>query len=134
MEKILFGGQSVGSAQVWREGLYYRFDCRCTLSGEMVYRLVARCGEQTVHLGIPVPEGNRFVLRTRIPVKKLGEGALLIRVEPKHTELGDRFVPLAPEEPFRYLRRLQDAFMQIRDGQVGIVIKNAESKMQNAKR
>ncbi len=120
---ILLGGRSIGVAQVRREGLYYCFDCRCRLSGEVLYRLTVRCGERTENLGIPVPEGGRFVLRTRIPVKRLGEGELLIRAEPKHGELGGKFIPLSPEEPFRYLRRLQDAFLQVRDGQVGIVIR-----------
>ncbi len=122
MEPIILGGQAVGTAEVQREGLYYCFDCRCRLSGEMVYRLTVRCGERTENLGIPVPEGGRFVLRTRIPVKRLGEGTFLIRAEPKHAELMGKFVPLSPEEPFRYLRRLQDAFLQVRDGQVGVVI------------
>ncbi len=121
--EILLGGQPIGTAQVRREGLYYCFDCRCRLSGEVVYRLTVRCGERTENLGIPVPEGSRFVLRTRIPVKRLGEGDLSIRAEPKHTDLGEKFVPLAPEEPFRYLRRLQDAFLQTRNGQIGVVLK-----------
>ncbi len=124
--EIMLGGRSIGRAEVRREGLYYSFDCRCRLSGEVVYRLTARCGEKTENLGIPVPEGNGFVLRTRIPVKRLGEGEITLRAEPKHTQLSGKFVPLSPEEPFRYLRRLQDAFLQVRDGQVGIVIKNAE--------
>ncbi len=122
MEPIILGGQAVGTAEVQREGLYYCFDCRCRLSGEIMYRLTVRCGERTENLGIPVPEGGRFVLRTRIPVKRLGEGTFLIRAEPKHAELQGKFVPLSPEEPFRYLRRLQDAFLQVRDGQVGVVI------------
>ncbi len=118
----MLGGQSVGTAQIRREGLYYALDCRCRLSGEIVYRLVARRGERTVNLGIPVPEGNWFVLRTRIPVKRLGEGELQIRAEPKNVQWSGKFVPLSPEEPFRYLRRLQGAFLQVRDGQVGVVI------------
>ncbi len=123
MEPILLGGQAVGTAEVRREGLYYCFDCQCRLSGEIMYRLTVRCGERTENLGIPVPEGGRFVLRSRIPVKRLGEGTFLIRAEPKHAELMGKFVPLSPEEPFRYLRRLQDAFLQVRDGQVGVVFR-----------
>ncbi len=93
-----------------------------------MYRLTVRCGEKTENLGIPVPEGSWFVLRTRIPVKKLGEGEMQIRAEPKHTDLSGKFIPLSPEEPFRYLRRLQDAFLQVRDGQVGIVLTDQTGK------
>lgn len=120
--EILLGGKPIGTAGVRREGLYYCFDCRCSLSGEIVYRLVARCGERTAHLGIPVPEGGRFVLRTRIPVKRLGEGPMQLRAEPKHGPLEGKFIPLSPEEPFRYLRRLENAFLLVRGGQVGVVL------------
>lgn len=123
---IQLAGERIGTGQVWREGLYTCFDCRCRLSGEMVYRITARCGEKTVHLGIPVPEGDRFVLRTRIPTKRLGEGPLTLRVEPKRDSLEGKFVPLSPEEPFRYLRRLEDAFLQRRDGQPGLVLKERQ--------
>lgn len=122
MVDILLGGQAIGRAQVQREGLYYRFTCQCSLSGEILYRLTARCAEQTVHLGIPVPEGGRFVLRTRVPVKRLGEGPMEIRAVPKHADLAGKFVPLSPEEPFRYLRRLENVFLQVRDGQVGVML------------
>lgn len=122
MYDIFLGGQSVGSCAIERQGLYYCFDCRCYLTGEVVYRLTVRCGENTENLGIPVPQNGVFTLRTRIPVKKLGEGEFSIRAVPKHSELGEKFVPISPEEPFRYLRRLEDAVLQVRDGKVGIVI------------
>jgi hypothetical protein len=124
MYDILLGGESIGTAQVQRQGLYYIFDCRCDLSGEVVYRITVRCGENTQSLGIPVPDGNRFRLRTKIPVKNLGEGELSFRMVPKHANTDEKFVPISPEEPFRYLKRLQNAFLQVRDGKVGVVIRN----------
>lgn len=120
---ILLGGLAIGKATVTRQGLYYHFYCRCRLSGEVVYRLTVRCKENTQNLGIPVPGNGQFELQTRIPVKKLGVGVMEIRAVPKHSELGDKFIPLSPEEPFRYLRRLEDAFLRVRDGKVGVVIR-----------
>lgn len=122
MYDILLGGQSIGEASVQRQGLYYCFDCKCKLSGEVVYRLQVRCGENTENLGIPVPQGQWFRLQTRIPVKRLGEGELHFRAVPKHAQLEGKFIPLSPEEPFKYLQRLQNAFLQVRDGKVGVVI------------
>lgn len=122
MDKIYLGGQAIGEVRVERRGLYYRFECRCDLSGEVVCRIQAVCGENAVNLGIPVPENGVFALRTQIPVKHLGEGKLTFRAIPKGVEKKGIFIPLAPEEPFRYLRRLEDAFLQVRDGQVGIVM------------
>ena len=121
----MLGGQSVGKARVWQEGLYCCFDCRCSFTGEVVYRLQLCCGEQRENLGIPVPQGSGFHLRTKIPVKRLCQGITQIRAVPKHAELGEMFIPLSPEEPFKYLKRLQDAFLQIREGKVGVVIPEA---------
>lgn len=119
---IMLGGQAIGRAQIEKEGLYYRFSCCCNLSGEVVYRLSVRCGEKTENLGIPVPQNGRFELNTRIPVKRLGSGEMQIFAVPKHAQPEGNFVPLSPEEPFRYLKRLENAFLQVRDGQVGLVI------------
>jgi hypothetical protein len=115
-------GNTIGQAEVTRQGLYYHFTCRCRLSGEVICRLAAVCGDKVENLGVPVPENGEFVLRKKIPASHLGEGKLHIRVLPKHSELTGRFVPLSPEEPFRYLSRLQNAYLERRNGQVGIVI------------
>lgn len=119
---VLMGHQEIGRAKVTRQGLYYRFDCRCQLSGDVVCRLTVTCGAATYNLGILVPEGGAFCLRTKIPVKQLGEGSLQFGVRPNHKPVGGRFVPFSPEEPFHYLSRLQDAFLEIRDGVPGLVI------------
>lgn len=119
---ILMGGQEIGRAKVTRQGLYYRFDCRCYLSGDIMCRLTATCGTATHNLGIFVPESGAFVLRTKIPAKQLGEGELQFSVRPNHEPMGGRFVPISPEEPFGYLSRLQDAFLEIRDGVPGLII------------
>ena len=119
---ILLGGYPIGRAAVTRQGLYYHFDCRCDLSGEILYRLTVQCNGRTENLGIPAPEGGRFALRSRVAVKKLGVGVMEIRAEPKHMELAGQFIALSPQEPFTHLRRLQEAVFQIRQGQAGIFI------------
>ena len=120
--EIMLGGQAIGRAQIRREGLYLCFRCRCRLSGEVVYRLQVRQGEHTENLGIPVPQEGAFELNTRIPAKRLAPGKIQIEAVPKQVELAGMFVPLSPEEPFKYLRRLEEAFLQVRDGQVGIIL------------
>jgi len=117
---VLLGGQSIGKAKVERQGLYYSISCRCRLSGEVVYKLTVSCGENTENLGILVPEGGAFVLTTRIPAKRFGEGEFSFRAVPRHTELRGKFVPISPETPFAYLSRLENAFMEIRNGQPGV--------------
>lgn len=119
--EIRFGDSPVGKAQVTREGLYYHVVCRCSLSGQMMYRLEVSNGERKVDLGILVPEETGFGLETRFPVRRIGEGALSFRVRPRHGGLeGRTFVPLAPEEPFAYLERLKESFLEIQNGKKGI--------------
>lgn len=124
---ILLGGQAVGEAQVMRQGLYLCFQCRCHFSGETMYRLTVTGGESTESLGIPAPKGEWFCLNARIPAKRLQSGDLVIRAVPKREALQGRFVPLSPEEPFGYLRRLKTAYLAVRNGQVGVVIQEQES-------
>ena len=117
---ITLGGRSVGQAAVFQKGLYLYFDCRCRLSGETVCRIRVRCGEKEADLGIPVPEGRDFVLRKKLPAKKLGDGVPEFWVAPKKVTLPENWVPVRAEEPFAYLTRLQDAFLEVRDGQAGV--------------
>lgn len=123
MIDIMLGGRAVGQAQMARQGLYYYFDCRCQLSGEVMYRIQAKGDGEWENLGIPVPEKGTFTLRCRIAAKKLGDGSISLRLVPKHSDLEGKFIPLSPEEPFQYLKRLQESVLQIRDGQVGILLK-----------
>ena len=123
---VFLGGQQIGEAVVHREGLYLCFLCRCRFSGEMIYRLMAEVGEKKENLGIPVPEGEWFCLHSRIPAKRLGEGELTVRAMPKHGVMPGRFVPLSPQEPFAYLKELKNAYLEIRNGQSGIVLRDEE--------
>lgn len=126
---VRFGEQSVGRAQVTRQGLYYRVVCRCNLSGEVMYRLEVSCGDKRENLGILVPEETGFGLDTRFPVSRVGEGALSFRILPRHDTLqGRKFVPITPEEPFVYLERLKDAFLETRNGVKGISIPENRDK------
>ena len=120
--EIMLGGESVGQAVVRRQGLYYRFSCRCDLSGEVIYRITVTCGGKSESLGIPVPKDGQFHLDTKLAASRLGEGEPKFAAVPRRPDLGGMFVPISPEEPFRYLHRLENAFLVRKDGQLGIVI------------
>lgn len=119
---VCLGDKPVGKAYVERQGLYYRIRCRCGLTGEVIHKVLVSCGTMEENLGILVPMGGEFGLDTRIPVKRLGEGKLTFRIMPRHAELKGRFIPLSPEEPFRYISRLKDAHLEKRNGKIGIVL------------
>lgn len=122
--ELKFGGQTVGKVQVAREGLYYRFRCRCRLPGDGVCRVLVRCGEAQESLGILTPTGDGFGLETRLAAKKLGEGSPAFLVVPNRKKLEGKFVPIKPEEPFSYIARLKDAYLAYHDGQPCAVIKD----------
>lgn len=122
MFDVFLGNEIIGKAQVEREGLYYRISCRCRLSGEVAYKVQVGCGEKCEDLGLLVPQTGAFTLTTRLPIKRLGEGQLRFKAVPRHPKLEGRFVPISADEPFSYLSRLENAYMQLRDGQIGVVI------------
>lgn len=123
MIDIYMGNEVVGKAVIEKDGLYYHIVCRCRLSGEVIYRLIADCNGNQVDLGICVPYDNSFGLEKRIPVKKLGIGEIRIKAVPKHEKTGDSFIPLRPEEPFSYLSQLERAYLAVQGGVTGVVIK-----------
>ena len=108
--------------QVTRQGLYYRFVCRCKLTGEVVCRLYISCGGQQENLGVVVPSGDGFGLDTRLPVKRFREGEPSFSLIPKHEMVSGQFVPIVPEEPFAYIERLKTSFLVRKYGQLGIEI------------
>ena len=111
-----------GKVNLEREGLYCRISCRCDLPEDVICRLKAVGAGTEENLGILVPEDGSFVLRTRIPAKRL-EGDFTFHAVPNRELLPGKFIALCPEEPFRYLERLKDAYLIRKNGQAGIVIK-----------
>lgn len=122
---VWFGSQQAGKVQVQRQGLYYRFICRCSLTGDVVCRLMVTCGDKQENLGVVVPMDGGFGLDTRLAVKKIGEGKMDFLLVPKHetAKAAGKFVPIYPEEPFTYIARLKEAFFIRQNGQAGVIIK-----------
>lgn len=119
---VYFGSQLMGKVQVLRQGLYYRFLCRCQLTGDVVCRLSVTCGDKRESLGVVVPMDGGFGLDTKLPVKRLGEGNMEFYLVPKHDVPAGKFVPIYPEEPFAYIERLKESFLVRKGEQVGVMI------------
>lgn len=112
----------MGKVQVLRQGLYYRFHCRCQLSGDVICRLHVTCGEKGENLGVVVPMGDGFGLDTRLAAKHLGEGEWRFTLTPKQETPEKKLVPISPEEPFAYISRLKDAYLAEQNGMSVAVI------------
>ena len=121
--EVTIGDRHVGEAQVSQQGLYYQIKVRCLLDGEIMHKLLLRCNGKEENLGVLVPVDGMFGIDTRIQIKKIGAGEMRFVVLPRHRELQGKFVPLSPEEPFRYITRLKDSYLERRSGVMGIIIK-----------
>ena len=145
---ITYEGAPVGAARMEKLGLYYVFSCRCRLPKEGLYRIHAISGDTREDLGICIPMDGAFGMDKKIPTKRLGDGRLTFELVPKdwkpweivpesepvpqmeeteeetvQNESDEEvFVPVSEEEPFEHLDKLEDARMEMRDDQVGIVI------------
>ena len=145
---ITHEGVPIGTAQMEKLGLYYVFSCRCRLPEEGLYRIHAISGDAREDLGICIPMDGAFGMDKKIPAKRLGDGRLTFELAPKdwkpreivpesepvpqmeeteeetvQNESDEEvFVPVSEEEPFEHLDKLEDARMEMRDDQVGIVI------------
>lgn len=118
--EILLNEDKVGRVVVQRQGLYYRFDCRCAKNTGEIYRIMLDMDGKIFNLGVPIPSSDGLWLVTKRPIKDFGNAEpkfyLMLRLPE------GPFVPVFPDEPFAYLDRLKNAYMQVRDGMVGVVI------------
>lgn len=119
--EVFLNGNSVGQAEVIREGLYYRFRCRCDLSGD-VCKLMVTCGNHQENLGVLVPGKGGFALETKLPIKRFSGEKPEFIVVPNRAVLTGKFVPIYPEEPFAYIEKLKNAYFIRRNGQAGVII------------
>lgn len=120
--KIRQSGKTIGWVLVEKQGLYYHIRCRCELTGEVMHKLVVRCGTAEENLGVCVPVDGMFGVDKMIPCKRLGEGTPEFILLPKHENLTGKFVAVYPEEPFAYLSRLKGAYLAHQAQQLGIVL------------
>jgi hypothetical protein len=75
------------------------------------------------NLGILVPYGDIFGLDTQIPSKRLVGGIPEFTLIPKHSYVSELFLPVFPEEPFAYIEKLKNAYLERKGNQLGIAIK-----------
>ena len=84
--------------------------------------LMLRREDGIYKLGLLTPVNGSFTLRTKVAVKNLGQGSPVFFLRPRHESVNGTFVPLRPEEPFRYLHRLQQAHLARQGSQIGMFL------------
>ena len=123
---ITLKGKQVGKMEVQKIGLYYRFSGRCSLAGDGIYRVAVTCGTRQERLGVLIPDEDTFRITTSVPVKRVGEGDMSFQILTDSPIPTGIFVPIVPEEPFAYLARLKDSFLEIQNGEPGIRIEKMQ--------
>ena len=120
--EVHYDGTATGKVQMIRQGLYYRIICRCCLPDHLVCRLYAVWENGRENLGVVVPEGDGFVLDRKIPAKKLSENGLHFILSTGYNKANGKLVKVCPEEPFLYIDRLKNAFLDTENGKISIRI------------
>lgn len=118
---VYAGDKTVGSVAVSREGLYYRFDCRCRLENKEICKICIACGQEQILLGTLIPEGRQYRLCRKLPVKRF-TGETLRFFLSGHEEKSEIFIEIRENEPFARLEDLKNAVYRVRNGRTGIVI------------
>ncbi len=121
---LILDSQKIGRAEVEKQGLYYCIDCRCTLPEDDMYRIRVS-GGKTEDLGTCVPMDGAFGLKTRIPVKHLGDEPFQFQIVGKHQK-ESLFCPIRAEEPFDYIPLLPGAKLAEEKGEIGIDLQVTE--------
>ena len=85
------------------------------MSSDVMHNLVVSCGDKQESLGVMIPFGQEFGLDTKIAMKRLGQGELAFKIMPKRGKV-EEYVPLSPEEPFGYIRRLREVYLVRQNG------------------
>lgn len=116
--EVYLGDKPAGKLRIERDGLYYRIVCHCYVPEDTVYRLFAVMDSHRENLGVVVPEGDGYFLERKIPVKRLNHDAVF-SLSARSVQDTDKFVPIYPEEPFSYIVHLENAFLDVRGGQIG---------------
>ena len=120
MSGIMMNGKNVGTATVEREGLYYRFACKCVFDDADIHRLWVLWESGCRRLGVLVPDGRTACLNTRVPAKYIPDTQLSFQIDYHPAE---HFYPVDKEKPFAHMGQLLKARFAVVDGKPGIVIK-----------
>ena len=70
-QAVFAGGEQVGSLDMEKDGLFWRFDCRLTKGTGRIHRIYVVNGWQVEYLGIPDSTGR---LHTKLPCSHFPDG------------------------------------------------------------
>lgn len=115
---VYWKDRKTGVVNIEKEGLYYRFSCCVQLPAGTRCHLYASKEEKDYDLGLCIPQGADFVVRTRLPAKRFAPGNYRFCLRQPGAE---RFVPVSSNLPFDALDNLEQGKFTRRESVAGIV-------------
>ena len=126
---IIYGNETVGSAVVTQEGLYYNILCRCALSEPSLYRIFAIMENTNVDLGICLLMGKEYFLKKKVPKKMFGSGIIHFCVRLKDDYNSPNAYQVVEGEPFKHIDKLGKAHLEIRNNEMYVVTSQSTDQL-----
>ena len=121
-EYIVYDGQlPVGEVKIEKDKLYYRVCCKCRLPKDKIYRLIVCSGNSHYNLGVCVPKGDNFEVKTKIPVSRLSESELRFYTEVNCNSYEKVTCQVLENEPFEQIDMLRRSFFA-KEGEKSIIV------------
>ena len=121
---IQFADTIVGTAAVTREGMFFLIRCQGSGSADVPRVVVARWGEEKRELGLCGKASDGWSLTARLNRKHVPPGRPVFSIAVKHVGALEKFIPIVANEPFAYISELKRAFLVMKAGQPGILLKD----------
>ena len=115
---IYLNDRAVGTVSVSKEGLYYVLDCRCRGLTKQLWRIGVITASAQRCLGVCVPEKEEFVIRTRLPIKCLGDAPFHFYIITDHND--DNWLPICTDKPVCKMTLWENARFERRNGKPGL--------------
>ena len=119
-------GKQTGTVEVIQKGLYYQFFCSCVPQDDKIYRIYLQNRGVTTNLGVCVPEENRLILKTKIPVKNFKERQFSFFMTSGNGE--KQMISVESGMKFPCLHMLENACLQTVNGKRVIMINQYQDR------
>ena len=117
---VFYEGEKVGNLHLQRNGLYYIINAECMVEQQGMFQLVMNLTDRSEEIGLMMPDKGRLILKKRIPVKRVGECLPYFSIKERNP-CKEEVAVIRPEQPFIFLHRLQEAYLDF--GENGCIIR-----------
>lgn len=111
--------RAVGQVTVSKEGLYYKIEASLRLPKGSRYRLTVCFEHNTMDLGLCIPQGDMFIMCTKIPIKRFCGDSFTFMLSEKNER---KVIPIQDNKPFSHLDILPQCSFSRENGKAVVII------------